>query len=580
MGDDPSRSAWPHQASRELHRHPPAFPSLDARPTTYVFTAPSGQDQPASDSVASVKGSGETGTSGGSSRRIATVSDDDDDCDCSSATADNLDDRQTSSHFSSLPTTTTTTSSSSTAAAAVVTPLPPVIQTPHGRDPSATGPHLSVEVEHLSSNAALLPSATPTIIEHKTEGIKRAAAPDSLDLNSLRRGLSTTSMASSLSPGSAISSPALNALSDITPLPSPMILGSDSPGPWKRGGNTSRPGSQGSMTATGAEQLSWVPHSSAPSRSSSKKKSYTGLSPAALEAFSTNMKHADEAAESTHQRNRSLSEYTPEGLHVSRPRHVTVTGGPTTETDSSTPVAQLHREHYLAEQRGLVGPHSVRLKEAATAPAALPTPPPSNRSATESEEDEQAGLSESDTPIAYLVVRHGDSNRKHYYRPIRQLGQGTFSKVMLATTERLSAKANDTIDEATLNPKKLVAIKIVEHGPAGGADEDRVELSLKREVEMLRSVEHPSLVHLKEFDHDEHHALLVLDYCAGGDLFDLASGHRDALNAEMVQRMFAELVSAVRYLHTNLIVHRDIKLESMQSCSTSSYANYRITDSP
>jgi serine/threonine protein kinase len=29
-----------------------------------------------------------------------------------------------------------------------------------------------------------------------------------------------------------------------------------------------------------------------------------------------------------------------------------------------------------------------------------------------------------------------------------------------------------------------------------------------------------------------------------------------------VQRMFAELVGAVRYLHQNYIVHRDIKLES------------------
>jgi protein-serine/threonine kinase len=82
-------------------------------------------------------------------------------------------------------------------------------------------------------------------------------------------------------------------------------------------------------------------------------------------------------------------------------------------------------------------------------------------------------------------------------------------------------------------------------------------------VEMLRSVSHPSLVHLRAFDHNEAQALLVLTYCPGGDLFDVASDHRDILTVGLVQRIFAEMVSAVRYLHTKLIVHRDIKLESM-----------------
>lgn len=152
---------------------------------------------------------------------------------------------------------------------------------------------------------------------------------------------------------------------------------------------------------------------------------------------------------------------------------------------------------------------------------------------------------------------------KKLWRPVRQLGQGTFSKVWLATCEKRSAR--DPLDEAVLDPRKLVAIKVVEHGPAGGADEERVELSLKREVEMLRSVSHPSLVHLRAFDHDEAQALLVLTYCPGGDLFDVASKNRDLLTIELVQRIFAELVSATRYLHERMIVHRDIKLESTPS---------------
>ena len=75
-----------------------------------------------------------------------------------------------------------------------------------------------------------------------------------------------------------------------------------------------------------------------------------------------------------------------------------------------------------------------------------------------------------------------------------------------------------------IRSRRLVAVKVVEPGPAGGANAERVQVSLKREVDLLKSIKHPSLVHLKAFGNDaSNRALLVINYCPGGDLFEVAS---------------------------------------------------------
>ncbi|KAF2180691.1 kinase-like protein, partial [Zopfia rhizophila CBS 207.26] len=427
--------------------------------------------------------------------------------------------------------------------------LPIHPERPHIRTPSAAGLQLQTNLPMFPTTAASHSPPTPTIVETTTGQQLRhsATAPIAIQEGHLRSTLSAGSMTGSLSPGSALSSPALNALADITPLPSPLVV-SDSPGPWARTGAMLRPGSRGSASASRDDSFAMLSKGTLSPSPSQKKKGYQRLKTAAVEAAAANMQ-TQHKYETGRDRNRSISEFVPESLHNIRARHVTISNIAPEQIEADVvPAPHLQREVYLAAQRGLIP---------ATVPAGLPTPPASNRSVTESEEEEVA----EEDKTQYITVRHGSQKTKKLWRPVRQLGQGTFSKVYLATSEKVAAK--DPLDETTLDPRKLVAIKVVEHGPAGGADEERVELSLKREVEMLQSVSHPSLVHLRAFDHDESQALLVLTYCPGGDLFDVASAHRNLLGVDIVQRVFAELVSAVRYLHTQLIVHRDIKLENV-----------------
>ncbi|PVI06318.1 kinase-like protein, partial [Periconia macrospinosa] len=429
----------------------------------------------------------------------------------------------------------------------------------HVRHPSAAGLTLQTDLAQsatttptTSTSAAVHNGSNPSNLEGSNEHPLRhsATAPIVIHDGHLRGTLSAGSMTGSLSPASALSSPALNALADITPLPSPLVM-SDSPAAlWGKSQVSARPRSRGASNASRDDSLFTFNNNGTLSPSPSlKKKGYQRLKTAATQAVDASLQ-SQHTNNINRARNSSLSEeFKPEFVPKIGTRQRSLTQIPIHHGPVDTsPSPLLHREAYLAAQRGLVS---------ATGPAGIPTPPASNRSVTESEEEEVP----EDDKTEYITVRQGPQGNKKLWRPVRLLGQGTFSKVWLATSEKLSTQ--DPLDEATLDPHKLVAIKVVEHGPAGGADEERVMLSLKREVEMLRSISHPSLVHLRAFDHGDKQALLVLTYCPGGDLFDVASSSHNLLRVEFVQRIFAELVSATRYLHNQLIVHRDIKLENV-----------------
>ena len=127
-----------------------------------------------------------------------------------------------------------------------LTPYPSII-TPRCRTPSDAG----LRLETGSSALNPYPSKTPLSMTSSTAMEASSSSADSTQYMSqgasgvtshynpvLKSAMSAASFASSMSPRSALSSPSLHALTDLTPLPSPLLTG-ESPGPWRR--STVRP---------------------------------------------------------------------------------------------------------------------------------------------------------------------------------------------------------------------------------------------------------------------------------------------------------------------------------------------------
>lgn len=405
-------------------------------------------------------------------------------------------------------------------------------------------------------------------LQHKSSAssLKPVSRTPSLKTGSLATALGTASAASS-----TVASPIIAAMGDVTPLPSPL-LSSDSPGPWKK---LARPPSrEATPTPLPAASDSVLVSSAGESIAAAmayqdKRKVYADLeSPMGAAGGKGARPEAGGGPASTpHARNRSISEYIPDPLLMPK-RTATVTGAHSKADPSSSAAyrAQLRREPHLSQSRGL------------TPLQKPPTPPPSESSSSTNDPSSVNGTNSSSRKpaVEYFEARGRHDRKRRRWRAVKMIGQGTFSRVMLATSQVSSTASDDDEEETkasardTLSPgaqsrydrRTLVAVKVCEHGPRGGASEERIEMSLKRELEIMQSIHHPSLVHLKAWNIEPTRAILVLSYCPGGDLFDVASTHREFLSPNLMRRIFSELVGATTYLHERKIVHRDIKLES------------------
>nr|AFK42326.1 unknown [Lotus japonicus] len=102
--------------------------------------------------------------------------------------------------------------------------------------------------------------------------------------------------------------------------------------------------------------------------------------------------------------------------------------------------------------------------------------------------------------------------------------------------------------------KELVAMKYTERGL-------KIDENVAREIINHRSLRHPNIIRFKELVLTPTHLAIVMEYAAGGELFErICTAGR--FSEDEARYFFQQLISGVCYCHAMQICHRDLKLEN------------------
>ncbi|KAJ3425213.1 ovarian-specific serine/threonine-protein kinase lok-related [Anaeramoeba flamelloides] len=108
---------------------------------------------------------------------------------------------------------------------------------------------------------------------------------------------------------------------------------------------------------------------------------------------------------------------------------------------------------------------------------------------------------------------------------------------------------------------KVCAVKAI--------DLTRRKINLKkiyREIKLMKSMNHQNIVKLYDTYRTKECLYIIMEYCGRGDL-DLEIQKRLHFDDLSAKKIFRQIVSALKYMHEKLFIHRDIKPQNILLCS-------------
>ncbi|KAJ8513985.1 hypothetical protein OPV22_004419 [Ensete ventricosum] len=124
------------------------------------------------------------------------------------------------------------------------------------------------------------------------------------------------------------------------------------------------------------------------------------------------------------------------------------------------------------------------------------------------------------------------------------IGEGKFGKVYLAREKQSGY---------------VVALKVIFKAKL---EKYRSHAHLRREIEIQHGLDHPNVLRLFAWFHDETRVFLVLEYAARGELYKLLKSLHH-FSEKRAATYVSSLAGALAYCHEKHVIHRDIKPENL-----------------
>ena len=140
----------------------------------------------------------------------------------------------------------------------------------------------------------------------------------------------------------------------------------------------------------------------------------------------------------------------------------------------------------------------------------------------------------------------------------KTLGEGNYAQVKLGKEKSTG---------------HMWAVKVINKKKLEPGDEEMLAL----EVEVLREISHPNVIHLYKVYDTKYKMYMVLELVTGGELLERLM-NLGAYSEQDACDLFAKVMHAVSHLHSHGIAHRDLKPENLLLANPGDPASIKIAD--